>query len=176
MNCKTFIATHADNTAGNKNTSVFTEAWSPVKIQDQQFQMLTVDCGPRHGPFCRRPQQKVSRPLLFQEHRRHFASSREEVNVPFRPTGAIATVFEVKPLTLMVECNLVTPTIDAPCECTTSTEVAEGEVPDENSLVTYPGSASFLLAPWLADAMIAVNSSDPFPLIMVIYQQQHPLI
>jgi phage-related protein len=28
-------------------------------------------------------------------------------------TGEIATVFEVKQLTLVVECNLVTPTIDA---------------------------------------------------------------
>ena len=84
MNWKTFIATHTDNTAGNKNTSVFTEAWSPEKIQDQLFQMLTVECGPRHGPFCRRPQQKDSRPPLFQEHRRHFALSKEEVNVSFR--------------------------------------------------------------------------------------------
>ena len=82
-------------------------------------------------------------------------------------TGAIATVFEVKPLTLMVKCNLVTPTIDALRECTTAIEVAEVEVPDENFL-TYPGSASFLPAPWLADAVIAANSSDPFVLIMVV--------
>ena len=91
-------------------------------------------------------------------------------------TGEITTVFEVNPLTLTAECNLVTPRIDSLRECRTATEVAELEAPDENGLVTYPGSASFLLAPWLADAMIAVNSSDPFPLIMVIYQQQHPLI
>jgi len=32
------------------------------------------------------------------------------------------------------------------------------EVPDENGLVTYPGSASFLPAPWLADTVIAANS------------------
>ena len=83
-------------------------------------------------------------------------------------TGEITTVFEVKPLTLMVECNLVTPTIDALRECRTATEVAEVEVPDENGLVTYPGSASFLPAPWLADAVIAANSSDPFLLITVV--------
>jgi hypothetical protein len=83
-------------------------------------------------------------------------------------TGEIATVFEVKLLTLMVECNLVTPTIDALFECTPATEVAEVEVPDESSLVTYPGSASFLPAPWLADTVITANSSDPFLLIMVV--------
>jgi hypothetical protein len=36
------------------------------------------------------------------------------------------------------------------------------------SLGTYPGSASFLPAPWLADAVIAANSSDPFFLITVV--------
>jgi hypothetical protein len=69
-------------------------------------------------------------------------------------TGALATVFEVNSLTLMAKCNLVTPTIDALCECMTAIEVAEVEAPDENGLVTYPGSASFLPAPWLADAVI----------------------
>jgi hypothetical protein len=83
-------------------------------------------------------------------------------------TGEIATVFKVNPLTLTADCNLVTPTIDALRECTTATEVAELEAPDENGLVTYPGSASFLPAPWLADTVIAANSSDPFFLITVV--------
>ena len=44
MNWKTFIADRLDNTAGNKNTSVFTEAWSPEHSQeDQRFQTLTAD-------------------------------------------------------------------------------------------------------------------------------------
>ena len=80
-------------------------------------------------------------------------------------TGSLATVFEVDHLTLMAECNLVTPTIDELRECKTETEVAEVEAPEENGLVTYPGSASFLPAPWLADAVIAANSSNPFLLI-----------
>jgi len=43
MDWKTFIAARLDNTAGNKNTSVFTEAWSPDQSQDQCFQTLTAD-------------------------------------------------------------------------------------------------------------------------------------
>ena len=35
-------------------------------------------------------------------------------------------------------------------------------------LGNYPGSASFLPVPWLADAVIAANSSDPFFLITVV--------
>ena len=44
MNWKTFIApAHTDNTAGNKITSVLTEAWSPEESPDQRFQTLTAD-------------------------------------------------------------------------------------------------------------------------------------
>ena len=83
-------------------------------------------------------------------------------------TGSLATALEVNHLTLMADCNLVTPTIDALRECTTATEVAEIEAPNENGLVTYPGSATFLPAPWLAEAVIAANSSDPFLLITIV--------
>ncbi len=78
-------------------------------------------------------------------------------------TGGLATAFKVNPTTLMAKCNLVTPTINALCECTTAIEEAKVEAPDKNGLITYPGSASFLPAPWLADAVIAANSSNPFP-------------
>ena len=43
MHWKTFIAARIDNTAENKSTSVFTEAWWPEESQDQHFQMLTAD-------------------------------------------------------------------------------------------------------------------------------------
>jgi hypothetical protein len=68
----------------------------------------------------------------------------------------------------MAECNLVTPTIDALRECKTAIEVAEVEAPNENDLVTYPDSATFLPAPWLAEAVIAANSSNPFLLITIV--------
>ena len=42
-NWKTFIAAHADNMAGNKNTTIFTEAWSLKKSIKQKFQTLTAD-------------------------------------------------------------------------------------------------------------------------------------
>ena len=50
----------------------------------------------------------------------------------------------------------------------TAIKVTEEESPDENSLVTYPGSVSFLPVPWLANAVIAANSSDPFLLITIV--------
>ncbi len=83
-------------------------------------------------------------------------------------TGSLATIFKVDHLTLMAECNLVTPKIDTLRECKTEIEVAEIEAPEENGIVTYPGSASFLPAPWLADAVIAANSSNPYLLLTTV--------
>ena len=89
------------------------------------------------------------------------------------------TVFEVNPTTLMAECNLVTPMIDKIWGCTTTIEVTKVDAPDENGLVTYPGSVSFLPAPWLADTVIAANSSNPFLLITfanaasTVFEREH---
>jgi hypothetical protein len=78
-NWKTFIAARLDNTAGNKNTSVLVVARAKSRST-----FSNVDCGPRHGPFHRRLQQKASSPSQLQECRRHSVSSGEVVNVPFR--------------------------------------------------------------------------------------------
>jgi hypothetical protein len=156
-NWKTFIAARLDNTAGNKNTSVFTEAWLPEKSQDQRFQTLTAD--PEMVLFAADSNKKL---LVLHSFKNAGCTlfHPEKKLMCLSGTGEIATVFEVNPLTLTADCNLVTPTIDALRECTTATEVADLEAPDENGLVTYPGSASFL-------PVVAANSSNPFLLITV---------
>jgi hypothetical protein len=40
---KTFFTMRADNKQGNKNTSVYTEAWSPDTNDSKRFQTLTAD-------------------------------------------------------------------------------------------------------------------------------------
>jgi hypothetical protein len=74
-------------------------------------------------------------------------------------TGASATAIEVNFKELVMNCNLVTPTIEELSECKTASKVSELEAPNKTGLVTYPGSASFLAAPWLVKAVVAANSS-----------------
>ena len=162
---KTFIATRKDNADVNKNTSVFTEAWLPEKSQDQRFQMLAAD------PDMVLLAADFNKKLLVLHIFKNAGGTLlrlEKKLMCLSGTGSLATVFEVDHLTLMAEYNLVTPTIDELQECKKETEVAELEAPEENGLVTYPGSASFLPAPWLADAVIAANSSNPFLLITTV--------
>jgi len=40
---QSFYAARADNFLGNKNSSVYTEAWSPDKSDDTRFQILISD-------------------------------------------------------------------------------------------------------------------------------------
>jgi hypothetical protein len=58
-------------------------------------------------------------------------------------TGASATAIEVNFKELVVNCNLVTPTIEELSKCKTASKVSELKESNETGLVTYPGSASF---------------------------------
>jgi len=122
MNWKTFIAARIDNTAGNKNTSAFTEAWSPEQSKDQRFQTLTAD--PDMVLFAADSNKKLLVPHSFKKAGGTLFRPEKKL-MCLSGTGEITTVFEVNSFTLTAECNLVTPMIDALRECTTATEVAE---------------------------------------------------
>jgi hypothetical protein len=79
-NWKSFFAACADNKTGNKNTSVFTEAWSPKTNDKQRFQMLTSN--PNMVNFCRRRKQKAAHLSQLQECRRHAPLPRKQVDAP----------------------------------------------------------------------------------------------
>ncbi len=60
---------------------------------------------------------------------------------------------------------MITPTIDELQECSNEDEVKAVNTPAEGGLVTYPGSASFLPAPWLRDTVISSGTSNYTKLI-----------
>ena len=106
---KTFIATRTDNADANKNTSVFTEAWSPEKSRDQRFQTLTAD--PDMVLFAADSNKKL---LVLHSFKNAGGTllRPEKKLMCLSGSGSLATVFEVDLLTLMAKCNLFTPTVD----------------------------------------------------------------
>ena len=107
---KTYLAARKDKTAGNKDTSVFTEAWSPEKSIDQRFQTLTTD--PDLVLFATDSNKKL--PTLHSFKNAGGTLLRPEKKLMcLLGTGTLATPLEVNPLTLMEDCNLVTPTINS---------------------------------------------------------------
>jgi hypothetical protein len=83
-------------------------------------------------------------------------------------SGPNATALIVNKQSLLNPCNLVTPTINDIQECLNEDEVKAINAPDENGAVTYPGSASFFPAPWLADTILSSGSSDYAKLIPAV--------
>ena len=89
---KTFIGTRKDNTDANKNTSLFTEAWSPEKSRDQQFQTLTAD--PDMVLFAADSNKKL---LVLHSFKNAGGTllRPEKRLMCLSGTGSLATVFEV---------------------------------------------------------------------------------
>jgi hypothetical protein len=105
---KTYLAARKDKSAGNKDTSVFTKAWSPKKSIDQRFQTLTTD--PDLILFATDSNKKV---LVLHSFKNAGGTllRPEKKTMCLLGTGSLATALEVNHLTLMADCNLVTPTI-----------------------------------------------------------------
>jgi hypothetical protein len=151
---KSFFAAHTDNETGNKNTSIYTEAWSPDKIDEVRFQTLTSD--PNMVIFAAGENKKL---LTFHSFKNAGGTLLRPDNklMCLLGTGASTTAIEVNFKELEANCNLVTPTIEKLSECKTASKVSELEAPNKTGQVTYPGSASFLAAPWLVKTVMAAT-------------------
>ena len=92
-----------------------------------------------------------------------------------RPTNKISCLIGLGPQAACVvlnesqavsDCNIRTPTLDELEECTTKEDVKALDPPDNNTPVTFEGSASFIPAPWLTEYVINEESRDPTELIV----------
>jgi hypothetical protein len=162
LDWKSLIASQAENNLGNKNTSVYTEAWSPDKDDNMRFQTLIANTD--NVLLATDTDNKI--------HTLH--SFKVAGGTLLRPTtklmcllgtGAHATALLVDKQSLLNPCNLVTPTIDKLQACSNEDKVNKIAEPDKTGAVTYPGSASFFAAPWLAETIMSAEMSKPSKLI-----------
>jgi hypothetical protein len=79
--------------------------------------------------------------------------------------GAQATWVKINLFSALADCNIVVPTVDELAACTTAQEVPEIQVPNITGLVGFEGSAIFILAPALRNAILASNTQGSFELI-----------
>ena len=162
---KTFFAARADNELGNKNSSVYTEAWSPDHDDDARIQNLISD--PDNVLLATDSQNIIHALHSFKI----VGGSILRPSVKLMcllGSGTNAVPLIVDKPSLLHPCNLVTPTIDDLQECSNEDEVNAITAPVENGLVTYPGSATFFPAPWLVDTIMSAGTSEASKLIPVI--------
>ncbi len=65
----------------------------------------------------------------------------------------------------LANCNIIVPTVSKLSRCKTAQEVKDIPIPATNGLVGFEGSAIFIPGQFLQDAIIRLNSNDPFNLI-----------
>ncbi len=65
----------------------------------------------------------------------------------------------------LANCNIIVPTINKLSRCETAQEVEDIPIPATNGFIGFKGSATFIPGPFLLDAIITLNSNDPFNLI-----------
>jgi hypothetical protein len=67
---------------------------------------------------------------------------------------------------VLANCNIIVPTInELVSRCATAQEVKDIPIPATNGLVGFEGLEIFIPGPFLRDAIITLNSNDPFNLI-----------
>jgi hypothetical protein len=71
---------------------------------------------------------------------------------------AQATWVNINLTSALADCNIVVPTVDELAACTTAQEVAAIPAPNVNGLVGFEGSAIFIPAPALRNAILASNT------------------
>jgi hypothetical protein len=164
-NWQSFFAAQADNDFGNKNTLIYTEAWSPDKSDDVRFQTLISDIN--SIIFAADQDKNIHALHSFKVAGGTFLCPTTKL-MCLLGSGSSATALIVDKQSLLNPCNLITPTIDELQECYNEDEVNAINAPDDDGAVTYPGSASFFPAPWLSDMVLSLGTSDHAKLIPAV--------
>jgi hypothetical protein len=82
--------------------------------------------------------------------------------------GNQATYALINLKTALADCRIVVPTVTELAECEIVKDVANIPAPGENGLVGFEGSAVFIPSPILFNAILALDTNEPFELIPII--------
>eukprot|EP00957_Ditylum_brightwellii_P107219 8181234-Ditylum_brightwellii.AAC.1 len=93
-----------------------------------------------------------------------------------RSTNKVAALIGLGPTAIGVllnekvaleDCKLVTPKIEDISLCATGKDIEALTCPGQNGAVTFPGSATFIPAPWLRESILNSEIIDSFQLINI---------
>lgn len=167
-----FTMSRPDNEKGNQNISIYTKAWgqnlSPatklallinnpntiILAADTKGRILTLHSFTNMGGSLLRPANKIVCLIGYGQ-------------------TAIAVIVDDSSTTR--SCDIISPSHQDITACKSITELQQLKEPGEFAPITLEGTATFLPAPWLFDAITATGSSDPSPSSLRHWQRQNPL-
>ncbi len=102
-------------------------------------------------------------PTLRQELWWDSNLTRKQSSLHVRDRHSVSVLVDLN--SALANCNIIVPTVDKLSRCKTAQEVEDIPTSSTNGLVGFEGSAIFIPGPFLQDAIITLNSNDPFDLI-----------
>jgi len=123
---QSFFAAQAENELGNKNSSVYTEAWSPNKSDATRFQTLVSDIN--NVVFAVDQDKNIHALHSFKVSGGSLLRPSTKL-MCLLGTGSRATAFIIDQQTLLNPCNMITPTIEELEVCSGDDEVKAVNAP-----------------------------------------------
>ena len=165
---KLWFASLPENEGGNRNMAAFTSALDAEKSEFEKVKNLTDNMNNVFLSVDGRKMIKI------------FHSPKNFGGTLLRPShkvacltglGRSAICVQVDLTSAVADIKLVTPTIEEFEACSTAQDVRDLPIPEanpENGVYSYKGSNIMLLAPWLRDTIMNVETRDPFELIPIV--------
>jgi hypothetical protein len=150
------FSSHIGNDEGNKNTAVYSTAWSQATRNEAKLTMLAND--PNTAIFAVNVDHKII--TLHSFH--NFGGS---VLSPANKFGAGSPVI-VDKTSLTKTLNMATPPYHTIIACLNKQEFEAVQRPAQRATNNFSSTASFLPAPWLLKAVLGAHTSDPALLVI----------
>ena len=164
---KQFFLSHPENEQGNSNMGAFSIALKAGNSKIEKLSALTEE-----GTVFVAADSDMQ--IALFHHPKNLGGTRSRATdkiVSLVGFGSETTCVQINEKIALLDCNTVTPTLDELSACETKEDVKALEIPDQNGMVTFPGSAVFIPCPWLRNFLISSECVDPFELIPAVYAE-----
>ena len=151
-----------DYSTGNKDSSIYAEAWSQDSDESEKLQTLTGD------PGAVILVSDANNKIIALHSFKNFGGTRIRPANNFACLiggGASAPIVSINEQSITANCSIATPTIAAITNCTSALAIRNLPHPGDLAAVTFAGCSSFYGQPWLIEVILSANTSDPFDLI-----------
>jgi hypothetical protein len=160
-----YFASRTTNKAGNKDTRVFTQAWAQVVPSARKLTTITNDAS--IAVLALDTNNKV---MILHSFKILGGTHLNPTNkyACLIGTGRVTSAVFVDETTLLATCNVTMPTYVSIIACIDKAEIEALALPPPIAAApsNFQCSASFLPAPWLLEAVLNANSSNPAMLIL----------
>ncbi len=165
LNWSDWFTNHASNDAGNRNMQVYSDILSSTDLDFEKLRSLVkyIDTAILAAD--------ETRNIIIFHSPKNFGGMwicPENKVVGMIGIGAQATWVKINLISALANCNIIVRTVNELAACTTAQEVATIPVPKVIGVVGFEGSAIFILAPVLRNAILVSNTQNPFETIPVI--------